>query len=72
MQPGEILRDIMLDTESIQQSEEEKQAAANNKKQLKDQQIQNQKDRTLFCINIDEKCSEEILYELFYQVFDLF
>lgn len=35
---------------------------------LKDQLFQNSKDRTLFCINIDQKCTEEILYELFLQV----
>lgn len=40
----------------------------NSKRQLKEQQIQNQKDRTLFCVNIDEKCTEDILFELFYQV----
>lgn len=34
----------------------------------KEQQIQAHKDRTLFCINIDEKCTEDILYELFLQV----
>lgn len=33
---------------------------------------QQQKDRTLFCINIDQKCSEDILYELFLQVIILF
>ena len=26
------------------------------------------KDRSLFCINIDPKCTEDILYELFLQV----
>ena len=26
------------------------------------------KERTLFCIKIDERCTEEILYELFLQV----
>ena len=26
------------------------------------------KDRTLFCINIDQRCTEDILYELFLQV----
>jgi len=32
-------------------------------------EIQQQtKDRTLFCINIDQKCTEDILYELFLQV----
>jgi hypothetical protein len=31
-----------------------------------------QKDRTLFCINIDQKCTEDILYELFLQVFRFF
>ena len=30
------------------------------------------KDRTLFCINIDENCTEDILYELFLQVFKIF
>ncbi len=33
-----------------------------------DQQQYN-KDRTLFCINIDQKCTEDILYELFLQVY---
>jgi RNA recognition motif-containing protein len=41
---------------------------ANSIMSLKEQLIQNQKDRTLFCVNIDEKCTEEILYELFLQV----
>ncbi|RNA30385.1 RNA-binding 7 [Brachionus plicatilis] len=36
--------------------------------QSKEQFIQSQKDRTLFCINIDQNCSEDILYELFLQV----
>ena len=27
-----------------------------------------QKDRTIFCINIDERCTEDTLYELFLQV----
>lgn len=36
---------------------------------LKDQQIQAERERTLFCINIDQKCTEDILYELFLQVF---
>ena len=32
-------------------------------------EIQQQtKDRTLFCINIDQKCTEDILYELYLQV----
>ncbi len=28
------------------------------------------KDRTLFCININERCTEAILYELFLQVYN--
>lgn len=36
--------------------------------QSKEQLIQSQKDRTLFCINIDNNCTEDILYELFLQV----
>ena len=35
---------------------------------IKDQQIQAERERTLFCINIDQKCTEDILYELFLQV----
>lgn len=34
----------------------------------KEKHIQSQKDRTLFCINIDQNCTEDILYELFLQV----
>jgi hypothetical protein len=34
----------------------------------KKQEQPDNKDRTLFCINIDKKCSEDILYELFLQV----
>ena len=37
-------------------------------KSLKEQFKQSEKDRTLFCINIDQKCTENILYELFLQV----
>lgn len=36
--------------------------------QTREQIIQSQKDRTLFCINIDQNCTEDILYELFLQV----
>ncbi|CAF0968498.1 unnamed protein product [Brachionus calyciflorus] len=41
---------------------------ANIQSQSKEQIIQSQKERTLFCINIDQNCSEDILYELFLQV----
>lgn len=65
----------MLEVESTQNEKEatvvvdENATKAAMIKQQKDQQYQNQKDRTLFCINIDEKCTEEILFELFYQVY---
>jgi RNA recognition motif-containing protein len=36
--------------------------------ELREQQKQSEKDRTLFCIKIDQRCTEEILYELFLQV----
>ena len=34
----------------------------------REQQQQAQKERTLFCINIDQRTTEDILYELFLQV----
>ena len=30
---------------------------------------QNSKEKTLFCINIDQRCTEDILFELFLQVY---
>ena len=33
----------------------------------KEQQLQAQKERTLFCINIDQRCTEDIIFELFLQ-----
>jgi len=33
----------------------------------KSENFNDNKDRTLFCINIDQRCTEEILYELFLQ-----
>ena len=35
----------------------------------REKQQQEQKERTLFCINIDSRTTEEILYELFLQVY---
>jgi RNA recognition motif-containing protein len=32
------------------------------------QNKESERERTLFCINIDQNCSEDILYELFLQV----
>ena len=40
----------------------------NSQLQTKEQINQAQKERTLFCINIDQNCTEDILYELFLQV----
>jgi RNA recognition motif-containing protein len=45
-----------------------KNGHATNAAQLREQQKQSEKDRTLFCIKIDPRCTEEILYELFLQV----
>lgn len=47
---------------------EEIQNTPKSNAQSKEQYIQSQKDRTLFCINIDQNCTEDILYELFLQV----
>lgn len=38
-----------------------------NQPSAKEQQLQAQKDRTLFCINIDQRCTEDIIFELFLQ-----
>lgn len=46
----------------------EESSNQSNTTSIKEQLIQSQKDRTLFCINIDPKCTEDILYELFLQV----
>lgn len=35
------------------------------------QRDQYSKDKTLFCINIDQRCTEDILFELFLQVAEL-
>lgn len=43
-------------------------ASADNLVKKKSDSQPDNKDRTLFCINIDAKCSEDILYELFLQV----
>lgn len=37
----------------------------------KSENFNDNKDRTLFCINIDQRCTEDILYELFLQVIDI-
>lgn len=44
-----------------------KTPSSNNNNNVNEIQQQT-KDRTLFCINIDQKCTEDILYELFLQV----
>ena len=42
--------------------------STNNLNSLQSKEQQSAKDRTLFCINIDQRCTEDILYELFLQV----
>ncbi len=42
--------------------------STNNLNNLPNKEQQSAKDRTLFCINIDQRCTEDILYELFLQV----
>lgn len=61
----------MSEVEIIDKETVDEEASKANARTAKEQAIQSQKDRTLFCINIDEKCTEEILFELFYQVIHL-
>lgn len=60
-----MLTEEPVDQNSTKSSRQENNASSVNL--FKEQAKQSEKDRTLFCINIDQKCSEDILYELFLQ-----
>ena len=49
-------------------SEQPSNEKASNLTNQGNKEQQTHKDRTLFCINIHEDCTEDILYELFLQV----
>ena len=55
------------ETEEIETTQQHTPKQSQQRQQYqRDQQYS--KDRTLFCINIDERCTEDILFELFLQV----
>ena len=59
----------MTETSEAPRNEEANGSSTNN---AREQHKQSEKDRTLFCIKIDSRCTEEILFELFLQVRLLF
>jgi RNA recognition motif-containing protein len=54
-----------------QQSSSQLNESGSDPRSIREQLKQSEKDRTLFCINIDQKCSEKILFELFLQVYKI-